>query len=652
MTTMRPEIDFKHVLSELSVNRRYPCEVIRELVSNSYDAKARRIEIYPIAQKRGFIFFDDGIGLSSEIDASKNIAPYVAFFSIGRTTKTKGIGLGYKCQGSKLCFASNRFALITRCPGEADFRFRLLENPRATLDIQLDITPEHISEPHKKLEQLLDLPDAQTKAVLDHLSQSYFASFAHGTMIVVLGYNVEDFDAYFTVKESQPESSYLYNYVRSFTKHGDMRILRPKETGFSTDAQNAFRQSAGYDDKCKLSVWAGKSPYDVPAGYFWLPKPDGSAPIKDPHEITRLRDGTFWDRHAMMFEYGGRQYCLALAVDGNDRAHKLYEYLDRRGKTISGVRLTDQRGAFVSCSGVKVSPYNELFSHGKLEERYGILATGEAQSHYTLIVDGSFDLVTNRNDLAEDAFKLLRSDAFVDRIKLFLDSAYQKKSTFQRLVDRLRKEAVDVKREAQTLQAEDLKDGISARTRLRVLNVPVLQEKWFVAPLPGEEHWVGALYSLFSHLVASDDPNAALWPRAITFSGRGVDSLAVSSKESLKKDDLLAIEYKYEFDGQGTFNHPLTITDYIICWKMVLPKTGQFVSDDYDCYGKVKLTNELGDLGFEITDVTSRSGMSFGRKVVVLSLERLLKKTFKVDEHVPPPPSIAPKKSSKSKGNR
>lgn len=35
-----PTISYTHILSELSVNRKDPCEVIRELISNSYDAKA------------------------------------------------------------------------------------------------------------------------------------------------------------------------------------------------------------------------------------------------------------------------------------------------------------------------------------------------------------------------------------------------------------------------------------------------------------------------------------------------------------------------------------------------------------------------------------------------------------------------------------
>lgn len=53
---MRPQIEFKHVLGELSVNRNDPCEVLRELISNSYDAGAKNIIYSPIKDRSGFIF--------------------------------------------------------------------------------------------------------------------------------------------------------------------------------------------------------------------------------------------------------------------------------------------------------------------------------------------------------------------------------------------------------------------------------------------------------------------------------------------------------------------------------------------------------------------------------------------------------------------
>ena len=79
-----PIISYTHILSELSVNRKDPCEVIRELISNSYDANASIIEIYPLLSEKGFIFFDNGTGLSEQQEIN-GITPYVAFFSIGNS---------------------------------------------------------------------------------------------------------------------------------------------------------------------------------------------------------------------------------------------------------------------------------------------------------------------------------------------------------------------------------------------------------------------------------------------------------------------------------------------------------------------------------------------------------------------------------------
>jgi hypothetical protein len=98
---INPQIEFRHVLNELSVNRHDPCEVLRELISNSYDAKAKNILYVPLKDQRGFAFFDDGTGLDTNKQIH-GITPWAAFFSIGKSTKQQGDGIGYKCQGSKL----------------------------------------------------------------------------------------------------------------------------------------------------------------------------------------------------------------------------------------------------------------------------------------------------------------------------------------------------------------------------------------------------------------------------------------------------------------------------------------------------------------------------------------------------------------------
>ena len=78
---MTPEVSFTHTLSEISVNRADPCELVRELISNAYDAGATLMRAYALTDKRGLLFFDNGTGLSrDDRDRRNDILPYVAFF--------------------------------------------------------------------------------------------------------------------------------------------------------------------------------------------------------------------------------------------------------------------------------------------------------------------------------------------------------------------------------------------------------------------------------------------------------------------------------------------------------------------------------------------------------------------------------------------
>lgn len=72
---LKPKISYTHALKkEISVNRDDPCEVVHELVSNSYDAEAREIYIWPIPISRSLVFFDIGKGISSK-DKTNGITP-------------------------------------------------------------------------------------------------------------------------------------------------------------------------------------------------------------------------------------------------------------------------------------------------------------------------------------------------------------------------------------------------------------------------------------------------------------------------------------------------------------------------------------------------------------------------------------------------
>lgn len=645
-----PDISYTHVLSELSVNRKDPCEVIRELISNSYDAKASIIEIYPLSQYQGFIYFDNGTGMS-DTEEINGITPYRAFFSIGKSTKILGDAIGYKCQGSKLCFASKQFTLITRCQGEESWRSVSIDNPAEKLTPQYDISSQTDQYPWETLKILFSHADIQSILVIQQLVKEFFLQkFTHGSLIIVKGIDIGDFSQYYlprtvTVqqkgKEIVKEYYYLREYIRYNTRHGDMRILRPKETEFEAANALNFKNSSGYNDQCKLSLWLGESLQKIEPGYPYLNKPDSvdKLQIKSPFNVSRLRSGNFYDRRAMSFNFEGKKYYLSLAIDGNGRALSKYEELDRQGLNgkRSGIKLSEQRGVFICSEGVRICRYNEIFEHSRLQDKYGVLATVNAQSHYILMINGSFEVVTNKNSLTNAALTVLKNDSFIEPIKSFLDKINVPGQVFYELVTRLKKESEEYRLNAYIEQRDTIKNQIQHRTRFRVQDIAQLNGKWLLAPSVGEEHWVGALYTMLAHLVAPDSEYAALWLRPRTFSGVGIDSLAVSLEEnSLAAKVHKGLEYKWTFSASEVFNHPFIVTDQIVCWEMPIPENGTTVRDLYDYFGYVSLTNELNGIGYEINNIQSFTGEVNEGKVKVISLKNLIEKTFSCEWVTPP----------------
>jgi Histidine kinase-, DNA gyrase B-, and HSP90-like ATPase len=648
-----PDISYTHILSELSVNRRDPCEVIRELISNSYDAEASRIEIYPLLQYKGFIYFDNGTGMS-ETKEINGITPYRAFFSVGKSTKILGDAIGYKCQGSKLCFASSKFSLITRCRDEEYWRSVSIDNPKDTLNPQYNIESQPDHHPWQTLKNLFNKPDKRTVNILDCISEEFFTKkYINGSLIVVQGFDIREFSQYFATKKNKgKEYFYLKEYIRFNTRHGDMRILRPNETGFPESKALNFQQSPGYNDKCELHLWIDNRLQKIESGYPYLSKPTSveELQIKSPFKVSKLRNGNFYGRGATSFEFEDRTYCLSLAIDGNGRALNKYEELDRQGSNgkRSGIRLTDQRGAFVCSEGVKICQYNEIFEHSKLIEDYGVLGTANGQAHYILMINGSFEVVTNRNSLTDAALTILKYEDFAEKIKNFLDLGRQKLIAFNELIERLNKEDDKYKLDAYIKQRDRVKDKIQDRTRFMIKDIEQLNGKWLVAPSTGEEHWVGALYTMFAHLVPPDSQYAHLWMRPRTFSGIGIDSLAVEIEEnSLASNVHKGLEYKWTFSDSEVFNHPFIVTNQIVCWEMTIPEIDKQISDSYNYYGYTSRSTELDGIGYEIIKLTEHSGDFHGGTIKVISLKNLIDKTFKCEWETPPPKVIESKKGRK-----
>jgi hypothetical protein len=641
-----PVISYNHILSELSVNRKDPCEVIRELISNSYDANAANIEIYPLLQEKGFIYFDDGIGLS-ETQEINGITPYIAFFSIGKSTKIQGESIGYKCQGSKLCFASKKITVITKCQDDLFWRYKSIDNPKNNLNEKFDISSEVHGQPWEILNGLFQRPKVQAKSVIDQLNEDFFKSKFNiqGTMIIVEDLEVDDFSKYYSSDYDYHASntwSYLRHYIRFNTRHSDMRILRSDETGFPHRRSISFTKTQGYNEECKLYLWSKKRTNytleKIKSGYPYLEKPDlaEESKIKSPSQISTLNNGNFSARYCSTFLYEETTYCIVLAIDGNRRALNQYEELSRKGQKRSGIRLTDQRGVFISSEGVRICPYNEIFEHSSLKE-YSLLAEAKAQCHYILIINGTFDVVTNRNAVTDASRQILKASSFVENIKRFFDETKRQTPVFREFIERLNKENQEEKLEAYTQKLDILKKGVQNRTRFQIEDIDQLKDKWIIQPEIGEEHWVGALYTMFSHLVTVDSPYANLWVRPLTFCGVGLDSIAVHLEETTLKDTAQrGLEYKYNFSATDEYNHPFIVTNFIVCWDMSIPENEEQIEDAYGYFGRVSLTEELEEIGYEITDIQSRTGEIHNGNIKVISLKKLLDKTFNCEWTTPP----------------
>lgn len=264
-------------------------------------------------------------------------------------------------------------------------------------------------------------------------------------------------------------------------------------------------------------------------------------------------------------------------------------------------------------------------------EEYAALNDSKAQSHYLLVINGSFNLVTDRNNLSEDSLKTLRNPHFIEKIKDFLDRTYNKSKVFQELIERIGNQVSPSKTEVQVKQFNQTKSKIGERDYFYILDIEQLKDKKILVPIDGEEHGVGALYTLLSYFVPSESPYAHLWLRPITFSGQGIDSIAVEYGDNRITKELKGLEYKFSFSTYELFNHPLVITDQIICWELhesVLPDE---IVNDGDYTGEIHKSEKLQDIGFEIINIESKSGSVHDDNISIICLRKLIEYTFNCD---------------------
>ncbi|MFM6136957.1 MAG: hypothetical protein ACKPCP_22885 [Sphaerospermopsis kisseleviana] len=124
---------------------------------------------------------------------------------------------------------------------------------------------------------------------------------------------------------------------------------------------------------------------------------------------------------------------------------------------------------------------------------------------------------------------------------------------------------------------------------------------------------------MFAHLVPLSSPYADMWLRPRTFSSMGIDSIAVNIEENTLGEKVhKALEYKYIFSPSDEFNHPLNLTDQIVCWDIPTGDEGDKVIDSYNFFGEISYTDKMKEIGYQIINIYSRDGEFYPGKVNVI----------------------------------
>lgn len=593
--------------------------IVRELISNSYDADATEMRVAPLVQYSGILFWDDGCGLSEQSGIG-DISPYEAFFSIGMSSKVRGEGIGYKCQGSKLIFASKRVLIITRCEGEKPWRWFKIDNPKINLSEKTDLGPESTMNPYGVLNDFFADAKNHTLTVLKEIERCF--SSASGTLIVVDGLELasDDYSHHFSTDKT--ENSYLWNYIRFSTRHGDVRALTQKAGFKATSVKNV--QALRTYREANLFLWTNGSKFRaVPFGFPYLQPPGASEDISNPQEVSSLESARFCARHAKIVEFKEQKYTLVCAIDGYRRALSEFKTLGRQRDRKSGLKFSDQRGTHLASQGVKICPYNELFEESVLSNDYSVLEDGAAQRHWFFVIDGDFDLVTNRNRISDGARTVLSDPQFLQKVKAFLDEC-RREPVFEQWLARLRKERGETKRDEFTKAFEENRQGLPGRTRFTTQDPVSNIKRFWIEPEAGEENLVLALYSAWYPKLSQSLPVPAI----LTASSAGLDCLGLKHKATiLSKDHILGVEFKNQFSSKDVYNHPLLVTDWIIAWTIDCPM-GSTIEDDFEFFGIIDDDSELAPVGVRITRIKSRDDQASDKEVRVLSLKELFKNTL------------------------
>ena len=312
---LTPTVDQTREFLEIANDFANPLDIVREAISNSYDAQAKQISMhFDTIQKYGedvvrIVISDDGQGM--------DMAGLQAFFDLGNSTRRditarNSSFIGEKGHGTKIFFNSDRIQ-VTTTDGSSVFH-AAMEKPLANL-----------------YEGNIPTVSVQSRNNDDHHK---------GTSIEILGYNRN--------RREMFTHAQLKDHILWFTKHGSV--------------EKQFGKGSGDDPKLLLS---GLDRSDEESIAFGHPFPDESVPVGElfdqhlvdaPHFFCKK-----WIRQGSLRDFPEIKYEMVFAVEGDRVKRAANPMLRRRGQPPKpgSYRVQERYGLWLTKDYIPIQRKNE-----------------------------------------------------------------------------------------------------------------------------------------------------------------------------------------------------------------------------------------------------------------------------------------------------
>lgn len=307
-----PKVDETQEFIEIANDFSNPLDLVREAISNSYDAGASKIHIaFEVVKKYGesilkIVIKDDGSGMTRE--------QLQNFFDLGNSTRRgDSDSIGEKGHGTKVYFNSNRIEVRTSC-GETGFL--------AVMD-----------EPFKKLFDR-QIPSVEVENVDDA---------EKGTEIVIFGYNNNRRDRF-----THP---ILKDYINWFTKHGAI--------------ENQFSES--YKKAALFLKGLGRQDFEeIEQGHRF---PDDSKDINKLFEDHLTQAPDFYSKkivkQGFLKNYPEISYQAIFCIEGKHAKYRYNDMLRRRGYSApeGAYTIQERYGLWLCKDYMPIQRKNEWITH-------------------------------------------------------------------------------------------------------------------------------------------------------------------------------------------------------------------------------------------------------------------------------------------------